>query len=241
VVAGSVFPLPALTEGHEIRKEDDEIPAEFGAVCDEFIETALQGIVPLQPEGNARERPRDEFIVMIRLDRSRGRHSACQGLRRERQYLVIVVQHGEHGIAETGDFIVVVMLPVPCQEMIVDHVDHDRAVTPEFGREPVDTPARHGMPVGVGIDRAMQANAALYGCRELAAKPALDEVAQETADDQVRVGMGHLEVGQVIHDAGVKAATRDIPRCIVRGSDRMRSYRRLPAPFARPGTGERVP
>lgn len=66
------------------------------------------------------------------------------------------------------------------------------------------------MTVGKGIDGTMKPNAAFDVGRKLTLESSLDEIAQESADDEIGVGMRDLEVGEVIQ-SGFTVEGRDIP------------------------------
>ena len=89
--------------------------------------------------------------------------------------------------------------PVFREEMIVADVEHDAGVATAVGAEQLFARLGHGVAVRERVDFSMENDPVDHPATEAAGRPALDEIADETADQKLVVVIRQKSVGQVVH------------------------------------------
>jgi hypothetical protein len=107
------------------------------------------------------------------------RQDALQARRQQR----VMLRHqavGSGSEGRQGD--VAELCPATGQKMIEEQVDQNACRTPAFGRHASAGVAKRRMPVGKGIDRAVQTHALRYRSGQTCRQRAFDEIPDQAAE-----------------------------------------------------------
>ena len=89
--------------------------------------------------------------------------------------------------------------PVPRQNMVIEYIHQDWAVTPKFRLQSSIASLNDGMVVRVGVYFSVQLDTELHLRMQTPCEASLDLITQEGANHQCRLIQSQLEMCQMIH------------------------------------------